>query len=484
MKIFNIPQYFLYIAQEKEYHPRLFSLWWQKFKRKQQAAGGNKIQSKGQRPELTVKLKLLLSLPVLLLALILVTAPLLGLAFVCALLFLIQVSARLNYYLVLGLLYFNRLLDLTAITILRYAVKKKLSAVDPIIIAVTGSYGKTTVKKIMDHVLSTKFVVQSTPKSFNNLKSIMRFVLTALDRRCQVLIIEAGAYRQGEIADITALFQPDIAVVTGISDQHLEYFGSRENLFAAKAEIFDYLKADGLAIVNSSNKQFLQSIKLVNLARSAVSGPLTMVKYNFAAKRWGLNLQGFSQDQIQAQWLDETGQKQAFTTRFLGYKSLENVLPAIIAAQHLDIRSQDIRTALQYLAPVNGRFSKQQLKSGAILLDDSYNISQGSVKEGWQIMNLIAPEREKVIVLSGIPELGGLSQEVNTKLGRYLAAKFDKIVLYKSHLSQWLQAGMSKQAKQKLTTITSHADLENYLSFMTNRQQIILLEPLLPRHYL
>jgi len=159
-------------------------------------------------------------------------------------------------------------------------------------------------------------------------------------------------------------------------------------------------------------------------------------------------------------------------------------LPALIVADWLKIDSEKIAKTLLYLPPVNRRFNVRFIESGAMLIDDSYNIGENSVEEGFEIINLIADDKQKVIVLSGIPELGVESERFNRKLGEFISEKFDKCVLVKSMFSNYVKDGFSQSAKKKVIEVKTESELGNYLQFMTDENQVILLEPTIPKHYL
>lgn len=468
-KLFPITTYFLYIAQEKEYNLRLFNLWWNKFSK------NRKLFS--EKPNRTMKLLLLLSIPSFILLALTILSWKIGIVICLILFFLIKYSYFFNLLFISFLLIINKSIDLVAVTFLKLLARRILKKVNPKIIAITGSYGKTTTKMIMTHILSTKFVVQATPKSVNNLKSILQFILKSLDSRCEILIIEVGAYQIGEIDRVVKVLNPDISVVSGISNQHLEYFGSYENLYQAKTEIFNHMSANAFGVVNSSNQSYVDYLRKTHSSQNTVM-------YSFDSKTWGLKVNGYQDGKIQAEWFDENGTPNLFETRFIGYRSLENLLPALIVANRLKIDSKTIVKSLRYLPPVNRRFNIRIIESGAMLIDDSYNIGEGSVEEGFEIMKLIGSDKQKVIIPSGIPELGSESEELNKKLGEYISDNFDKCVLVKSSFSSLVKAGFSSGSTIKLTEVSSEKELGNYLQFMTDEDQIILLEPTIPKHYL
>src|SRR3989344_7636431 len=116
------------------------------------------------------------------------------------------------------------------------------------IIAITGSYGKTSTKDILYTLLWKKFRVVKTPKSFNTPMGLAQTILDYLKPNTQIFIAELGAYKIGDIKKLTKFLNPTIGVITAIGPQHLERFGSLENIAKAKMELFENLPPGGVAI--------------------------------------------------------------------------------------------------------------------------------------------------------------------------------------------------------------------------------------------
>lgn len=120
------------------------------------------------------------------------------------------------------------------------------------VIQITGSVGKTTTKEMISAVLSTKYRVLKTPENYNN-DIGTPLTLLGLEPAHQVAVIETGMNHFGEIRYLGEMVRPDIAVISNIGDAHIEYLGSREGILQAKCEIFENLKADGLAVLNGDD---------------------------------------------------------------------------------------------------------------------------------------------------------------------------------------------------------------------------------------
>ena len=130
-------------------------------------------------------------------------------------------------------------------------------------IIITGSYGKTSFKEMLSWVLAEKFQILSTPGNINTRIGIARLLLTKLNKKTQVLIIEAGAYKQGEIKDICRLVKPDFGVVTIIGWMHLHRFGSLDNIRKAKLEIVPFIKDQQKLFIPETDHIFIDFEKTI-----------------------------------------------------------------------------------------------------------------------------------------------------------------------------------------------------------------------------
>ncbi len=124
-----------------------------------------------------------------------------------------------------------------------------LQKINPKVVAVTGSNGKTTTKDMIAAVLSTQFNVQKTFANFNNEIGVPMTILS-MEPNTEILVVEMGMDRFGQLDELSRLAQPDVAVITMIGEAHIEFFGTRDKIADAKMEIVNGLKEDGILIYN------------------------------------------------------------------------------------------------------------------------------------------------------------------------------------------------------------------------------------------
>ena len=130
--------------------------------------------------------------------------------------------------------------------------KKKLESINPFIIEITGSYGKTTIKNMLYSIYSPYYLTLSTPKSYNTPMGISKTILNDLENLTDIFIVEAGATSSGDIKEITKMINPDIGIINYVGYQHMETFKTIDNVLKTKWELALNLKKEGTLILNYS----------------------------------------------------------------------------------------------------------------------------------------------------------------------------------------------------------------------------------------
>lgn len=313
-------------------------------------------------------------------------------------------------------------------------------------VGVVGSYGKTSVKKIVKTLLAEKYSVIETPASFNTPVGIAKTVFSPDFAEKQVFIAEMGARKQGDIKELCELVKPNYAVFTGVCRQHLETFGSIENVLAEKSEIIKSgavtVCAESLqdSVNQSENVRFVNTAWIENVRLLATETRFTLV-------------------------LGEN--RMDVCTSLLGMAAVENILLAVTLAVEMGLTFEEIQNGLSKLQPVGSRLRLME-NGGVYILDDGYNTNEKGAKEA--IAALGRFDGRKCIVTPGIVECGVLEAELNGKLGETIAkANLDKVILVGETLigavkNGYLQAGGNADA---LTVVKSlekaQAELQGWL---------------------
>ncbi len=307
-----------------------------------------------------------------------------------------------------------------------------LAKIQPKIIGITGSYGKTTTKNFLRDILSLRYQTYATPKSYNTLMGICLAINRDLadDYRSECFISEMGAYVEGEIARICQLTPPDIAIITEIGPQHLERFGSLENVKRAKYELVKNLPPAGVAIFNWDNSYIREMIALDYPAtRLSVSRELTLAEarqrgLSFIATDIQDSLNGLSFVAVHV----PSGERARIETRIIGAHNVTNLLLCIAAAQHEGIALRDIALRCRSLQPAESRLVREKTAAGITIINDAYSANPKGIISALHILRL-HETGARLLITPGMIELGPLQDEENYKLGLLAADCATDIIL-------------------------------------------------------
>ncbi len=328
-------------------------------------------------------------------------------------------------------------------------------------VAVVGSYGKTSVKNMLATLLAKKYAVVATPESYNTPMGIAKTVFSPEFQGKQVLIAEMGARKAGDIAELCALVKPDCAVFTGVCAQHIQSFGSEENVFKAKCEILSGVK-DGGKIV--CGKEVLERIQKTGETREILSG--AEIK----------NLQPKAKE---TEFTLVLGGKEIFVrTKLLGVHNAENISLAARLAYELGVSAEEIADGIKELMPVPHRLQLLE-NGGRYILDDAYNANEKGAKEA--IAALSRFDGKKWLITPGIVECGVLEEAVNERLGEEIAkAEVDRVILVGETLVGAVKNGYLKAGgdAEKLTVVKTLALAQEELTGLNAGDCVLFLNDL------
>lgn len=283
------------------------------------------------------------------------------------------------------------------------------------IIAITGSNGKTTVKEMVAAILSRAGTARATTGNLNNDIGMPLTLLAA--RHEQFLILEMGANHHGEIAYLTEIARPDVALITNAGRAHLEGFGSVEGVAHAKGEIARGLPAEGTFI-------FMADVPWTPLWEQLADGRPTL---SFGT---GPSAEVRADEQAVTQTWDADGFRSRFTAHLRGVElaialplagshNVRNALAAIAGTLALGIEPAVIRAGLEQLRPVKRRLQPRRTAIGARLIDDSYNANPDSLAAAVDVLTALPIEDggRYLLVLGDFGELGLDSVEVHREMG-------------------------------------------------------------------
>ena len=282
-----------------------------------------------------------------------------------------------------------------------------------ICVGIVGSYGKTSVKYALEKILSVKYEVVATPKSFNTPMGIARTVLGEefSGKKKKIFLAEMGARKRGDIEELCSLVKPEWAIFTGVCPQHIESFGSEDEVLKTKCEI-----------VRGAERVLCGSaLKTKMSAAGLIGGNCTFLDFSSVIEDLCLRADGtdftlkLGEEKIQVQ------------TKLLGAHNAENIAMAATLAKELGLTAEEIKTGIDALDYVPHRL-ELKLQDGVYILDDGYNANERGAKEA--IAALSRFSGKKIIVTPGIVECGVLEEKINGSFGAELArADIDKVIL-------------------------------------------------------
>lgn len=274
--------------------------------------------------------------------------------------------------------------------------KRQLSRSKAEIIGVTGSYGKSTTKEILHRILSVEYLTGKTRGNHNTDVGIALEIGLQVTPATELFVAEMGAYRKGDISRLCRLYKPTYSVLTGVGNQHLTLFGSRENIKKEKSQILKKVARGGLGYLNADIEGYESILKEVRR---------NIITYGFNKKADAKISDLVNKDGMTHFLLRYKGKKEKYETALLGDHNVLNTLPAILIAKEFGMKYDQIFSALKDIEPLLGKLSLHNGVSGSTILNDSYNSNVNGFIAAIKVLKNL-PQKEKYISTWGVFELG------------------------------------------------------------------------------
>ncbi|MCD6086088.1 hypothetical protein J7J37_00835 [bacterium] len=334
------------------------------------------------------------------------------------------------------------------------ARKKREKFKKLIVIGITGSYGKTSTKEFLATLLEEKFgkeKVLKTEKNENTEISIANLILNKLKEGHKFLVVEIGAYQVGEIKKVMSFLNPQIGVLTGISSQHLELFGSLEKIKKAKSEIVFNLPKNGLAVFNGSNKEVYQIARNFSFRKKIISSFEKKQGVDLWAENIEVNKDFLSFD------LKKEKESVKIKLNLLGKQNGENFLTASAVALSLGLKLKEIKEIAPKILPAFSTMKKNILKNGLIIIDDTYNLNFEGIIEALRYLNNY--QKKKILIMPCLIELGPLNKEIHQKIGERIKDICHLAIILESDCFAFIK----EKGKEKIKFAPSLTEIENLL---------------------
>ena len=323
------------------------------------------------------------------------------------------------------------------------AKKRLLENKDLKIIAITASYGKTSIKNFLHHVLKNHFKTYKTPRSVNTIVGLVLDVNKDLPKDTQIYIAEAGARVKGDIKTIANFLEPQIAIIGSVGEQHIEYFKTLENIKNTKKELLLSPRLQKAFVHSSAN--VVPSEKIEEFPNN-----LHIVKSNLDGLWFDMEL---------------NGKVEHFYAPILGSFNAINLAAVVLVATHLGMSVLEINEALTTLPQVEHRLQKIEA-NGKIIIDDSFN---GNLEGMLEAINISSNySGRKVIITPGLVES---TLSANILLAKEIDKVFDFVIITGTLNANILKANINED---KVFVLKDKTMLETTLARTTKSGDLIL----------
>lgn len=350
--------------------------------------------------------------------------------------------------------------------------KRILREVHPLVIGITGSYGKTGAKAALGDILTQCLGPTFWPKkSINTVMGITRTIRETMKPHHAYAVIEMGAYNIGSIQRLCDFTPPRAALVTAVGIMHLERFGSPENVYKAKSEIAQALPPDGLLVCNGDSPG----------ARRMAAEHKRETTLLYGLDQNGGHLDCLADDltfddkgsRFTIHW---KGQSYPARTPLLGRPAVSNILGAFTMACALGADPAYAAACLSNLEPVDNRLVLDR-KAGVSYLRDAYNSNPIGFAAALEVLQTL-PASRRVLMTPGMIELGDQQSAENRRLAT-LAASIADIIIVVGHVNrEAMLAGLSdaKYPKEKIVTVASREDAFAWIKAQGGAGDLVLIE--------
>lgn len=339
-------------------------------------------------------------------------------------------------------------------------------------IAIVGSFGKTSLKNILYEILNDKFKTIITPKNFNTPMGISKTVLSELKEDTQIAIFEMGARREGEIEELVKLVDPDLGVMTAVGEQHLETFKNIETVKRTKNELVKFISNSARIVFNGASqntKELYLKCKKKKLLACDQNG-FSKLK-NIAYSRFGSSFD-----------MEIDGKKRKVQTKLLGEFNCQNIVLASTVAYTLGVDLDYICERIKNINPIKNRLQIID-NNHFTVIDDSYNANPVGCEEALNVLKLF--EGEKIVVTSGMVELGDLQYEKNFVLGKQIGGSADKVLVMNEVNKKAILQGLKALNfdESKVYFATSRETQKEVLKQIVSKNCVVLFQNDLPDNY-
>jgi UDP-N-acetylmuramoyl-tripeptide--D-alanyl-D-alanine ligase len=355
--------------------------------------------------------------------------------------------------------------------------KRKLQSMPNLkVIGITGSYGKTSVKHFVARILAEKYNVLHTPGSVNTTLGVVRIIREQLKSTHEVFIAEMGAKKLGDVKEISELVQPQYAILTAIGPEHLDTFGSMENVQKGNFELPESVSASGMLLLNGDYDLVRQYNKnnAPKIWYSTNENQGDYVAKNIQYTGNGMSFEVWYKNELFA----------SLETKLLGDHNASNICVAVAIANELGVEKGRIAYAVRNLQPVKHRMEIKPNPNGITIIDDAFNSNPTGARMALEVLKKIQGNK-KIIITPGMIELADEEYEFNKQFGKQIAAACDYVILVGQRQTIPIQDGLreANYPEAQLYVARNLMDASTHLRTFVGIGDVVLYENDLPDTY-
>lgn len=352
--------------------------------------------------------------------------------------------------------------------------KSKLRSMNNLkVIGITGSYGKTSSKNILNDILNIKYNSMPTPKNYNTPFGLMITINNYLDKFTDVFIAEMGACQEYDIDELCKLVKPKYGIITKIGIAHLATFGSREKIQKTKFELIENLPNDGIGILNGDD-EWQRSYKIKNNCKIKWIG-IDSTDVDVRATDITLSPEGTKFNVI----IKGDSNKYEFQTKLLGYANIYNILAGIALGLEFGMTIEQLKAGVSKVKAVEHRLELK--KQGDItIIDDAYNSNPDGAKMALDVLKMMPGKH--IVVTPGMIELGEQEYIKNKEFGMQIAESSDEVILVGKEKTKPIYEGLKEKGfkEDKIHIINDVLIAFDLIQKLKEKETYVLLENDLP----
>ncbi len=364
--------------------------------------------------------------------------------------------------------------------IIKEAKRKREKLKNLLVIGITGSYGKTSTKEILALILSKKYKVLETESHLNSEVGISRCILKYLKPEHEIFVCEMGAYNKGGIKLLSEIAKPKMGILTGINEQHIATFGSKENIVKTKFELLEALPENGVAVLNwesPSIRNYFESkktdFKPEIIKYSLLKGGDILVK-NIRIEKEYISFNLLSEnDSI------------FFKVNLLGSHNILNILGAVLIAREVGMSLKEISEACKDITPDLSGMNLIKNQESLNVVDASYSANPNGVIS--HLNYLKTWQGKKIIIMPCLIELGNSSGKIHEEIGKKIGEVCDLAIITTEDRFKNIKKGWQETARNSSEIIfednqkTILEKIQIFTKENESPENIILLESRMPK---